>query len=87
MTSGPISLAHVAKKTPGDDRRLFHGGADMLGENLSEVSIDIIPIGEWVIRQACTEATHWPEDIRVAINISPAQIKSRRLVPIIKEAL
>jgi diguanylate cyclase (GGDEF)-like protein len=54
---------------------------------LAEETGHIIPIGEWVIRQACTEATHWPEDIRVAINISPAQFKSRRLVPIIKEAL
>ena len=32
LTSGPISLAHVAKKTAGlIDRRLFHGGATTLG--------------------------------------------------------
>ena len=54
---------------------------------LAEETGLIIPIGEWVIRQACTDATRWPQDVRVAINISPAQFKSRRLVNKLKEAL
>ena len=30
-------------------------------------------IGEWVLRAACAEAAHWPADIKVAVNLSPAQ--------------
>jgi diguanylate cyclase (GGDEF)-like protein len=33
----------------------------------------IVPIGAWVIRQACTEATHWPDHVRIAVNVSPVQ--------------
>lgn len=35
----------------------------------------IIPIGEWVLRQACRDASKWPEPIRVAVNLSAAQFK------------
>ena len=31
-------------------------------------------IGDWVIREACAEAVRWPEDLRVAVNISAAQL-------------
>jgi diguanylate cyclase (GGDEF)-like protein len=31
----------------------------------------IIPIGEWVLRKACLEAAKWPEDIEIAVNLSP----------------
>jgi diguanylate cyclase (GGDEF)-like protein/PAS domain S-box-containing protein len=33
----------------------------------------IIPIGDWVLEQACAEAVKWPREIRVAVNLSPAQ--------------
>ncbi|MCB1442433.1 MAG: bifunctional diguanylate cyclase/phosphodiesterase [Methyloceanibacter sp.] len=33
----------------------------------------IVPIGEWVLRQACSDATQWPEHLTVAVNLSPAQ--------------
>ena len=47
----------------------------------------IVPIGEWVVRQACAEASSWPDDIRIAINLSPAQFKSAKLVPSVVSAL
>ena len=47
----------------------------------------ILPIGEWVLRTACKEAVRWPDDIRVAVNISPAQFKNRNLVPSVKDAI
>jgi hypothetical protein len=31
-------------------------------------------IGDWVIREACAEAMRWPGDLRVAVNISAAQL-------------
>jgi EAL domain-containing protein (putative c-di-GMP-specific phosphodiesterase class I) len=36
-------------------------------------------IGEWVLREACRTACHWPVDLRVAVNLSPAQFKRGHL--------
>ena len=47
----------------------------------------IVPIGEWVIRQACRDAMTWPAHMSVAVNVSPAQFKSDRLVETIISAL
>jgi EAL domain-containing protein (putative c-di-GMP-specific phosphodiesterase class I) len=47
----------------------------------------IVPIGEWVIRQACADATKWPHHIKVAVNLSPAQFKSRALALMVTSAL
>ncbi len=35
----------------------------------------IIPIGAWVLREACREALRWPEDITIAVNVSPLQFE------------
>ncbi|MCJ2061321.1 EAL domain-containing protein [Methylobacterium sp. J-088] len=47
----------------------------------------IVPIGEWVLRQACRDAMTWPTAMSVAVNVSPAQFKSDRLVETILSAL
>ncbi|HXW19829.1 MAG TPA: EAL domain-containing protein [Roseiarcus sp.] len=30
-------------------------------------------IGEWVLREACRVAKNWPDDVKIAVNLSPAQ--------------
>jgi len=47
----------------------------------------IVPIGEWVIRQACATAAQWPADLRVAVNISAVQFRSPGLMQVIVGAL
>ena len=47
----------------------------------------IIPLGEWVIRQACVTAAKWPEHLHVAVNISAAQFRSAGLMQVIVSAL
>ena len=48
----------------------------------------IVPIGEWVLREACKAAAAWPGDISVAVNLSPVQFrKNRNLVEQVKAAL
>jgi EAL domain-containing protein (putative c-di-GMP-specific phosphodiesterase class I) len=47
----------------------------------------IIPIGEWVVRQACRQAALWPDEIKIAVNLSPVQFRAVSLVPVIQEAL
>jgi diguanylate cyclase (GGDEF)-like protein/PAS domain S-box-containing protein len=47
----------------------------------------IVALGEWVLREACSEAVNWPEDIKVAVNLSPVQFRSRNLVQAVISAL
>jgi diguanylate cyclase (GGDEF)-like protein len=37
-------------------------------------------IGAWVLKRACLEAATWPDDIHIAVNLSPAQFKHRAVV-------
>ena len=47
----------------------------------------IVQLGEWVLREACSEAMKWPEEIKVAVNLSPVQFRSRNLVQAVISAL
>jgi diguanylate cyclase (GGDEF)-like protein len=47
----------------------------------------IVALGEWVIRQACDDAAKWPNDICVAVNLSPTQLASKSLLPAVLNAL
>ncbi len=44
-------------------------------------------IGAWVLGEACAQAARWPGDLSVAVNLSPAQFRSRDLVGTVKDAL
>jgi len=54
---------------------------------LAEESGLIVPLGEFVVRQACADASRWPDHIKVAVNISPTHIKRRTLLATVAEAL
>jgi diguanylate cyclase (GGDEF)-like protein len=54
-------------------QRGFISPADFIP--LAEESGLIIPLGKWVLRQACRDAMTWPEDTLVAVNLSPAQFR------------
>jgi diguanylate cyclase (GGDEF)-like protein len=47
----------------------------------------IIQLGEWVLRRACQETAQWPAHIKVAVNLSPSQLKSRNLTQLVISAL
>jgi diguanylate cyclase (GGDEF)-like protein len=44
-------------------------------------------IGRWVLQTACAAAVEWPDSVKVAVNLSPAQFKDRKLVDIVRHAL
>ncbi|MFL6414617.1 MAG: putative bifunctional diguanylate cyclase/phosphodiesterase [Bryobacteraceae bacterium] len=47
----------------------------------------IVPIGEWVLRTACREATRWPNNITIAVNASPLQFDVGNYANIVRKAL
>lgn len=47
----------------------------------------IVPIGEWVLKEACRQATKWPEEIRVAVNFSTVQFRNAGLVNLVFQTL
>lgn len=44
-------------------------------------------LGEWILRKACEDAAKWPEEIRVAVNVSPIQFANEALPKIVMSAL
>lgn len=47
----------------------------------------IVPIGEWAIRQACSDAAKWSDNLHVAVNLSPIQFRSGSLAETVFSAL
>ncbi|MBP0114995.1 MULTISPECIES: bifunctional diguanylate cyclase/phosphodiesterase [Bradyrhizobium] len=54
---------------------------------LAEETGLIVQLGEFVLRSACTDAATWPDDVDVAVNLSPVQFKSPHLITSVTEAL
>lgn len=44
-------------------------------------------IGEWVLKAACKEAASWPSSVKVAVNLSPVQFKTRDIVAEVQAAI
>ena len=54
---------------------------------IAEESGLIVPMGDWVLRQACAEAATWPSNVKIAVNLSPVQFKNKVLLPSVISAL
>ncbi|ACP21611.1 conserved hypothetical protein (plasmid) [Sinorhizobium fredii NGR234] len=44
-------------------------------------------LGEWILRQACTEALKWPPHVSVAVNLSPLQFRNQGLAATVGDIL
>ncbi|MCK6423989.1 MAG: EAL domain-containing protein [Burkholderiaceae bacterium] len=47
----------------------------------------ILAIGEWALLEACVHAARWPDDLQVAVNISPVQVMAQNLPDAVQNAL
>jgi EAL domain-containing protein (putative c-di-GMP-specific phosphodiesterase class I) len=54
---------------------------------LAEEMGKIVALGEWILDEACRQAMRWPSDIKIAVNVSPHQFRSGRLVAAVTRAL
>ena len=54
---------------------------------LAEDTRLIVPIGKWVLHEACRQATRWPEEIKVAVNVSGEQLLEPNFTATVVEAL
>jgi len=54
---------------------------------LAEETGLIVPLGEWVLREACFEAANWSDDLVVSVNLSPLQLRIGDLYQVILSAL
>jgi diguanylate cyclase (GGDEF)-like protein/PAS domain S-box-containing protein len=54
---------------------------------LAEESGLIIPLGEWILREACREAASWAKPLQIAINLSPVQFRHGDLAALVHSIL
>ena len=54
---------------------------------LAEASGLIVPLGAWVLRAATAEAATWPGGLKVAVNLSAAQVRGDELLATVADAL
>ncbi|MEZ5829165.1 MAG: EAL domain-containing protein [Hyphomicrobiales bacterium] len=47
----------------------------------------IVPLGEWILKTACTYATTWPPETKLAVNLSPAQFKTQDVYNLVRRVL
>jgi diguanylate cyclase (GGDEF)-like protein/PAS domain S-box-containing protein len=71
--------------------RWNHPQAGIISPNkfipLAEETGLIVPLGEWVLRTACADAAAWPNQKKVAVNLSPVQFGKGDLVDSVSRAL
>jgi diguanylate cyclase (GGDEF)-like protein/PAS domain S-box-containing protein len=72
-----VRWRHPAKGLTGPDKFV----------PLAESTGLIAPLGEWILRRACTDAASWPAHVKLAINISAVQFKKDNLFDVILSTL
>jgi diguanylate cyclase (GGDEF)-like protein len=54
---------------------------------IAEDSGLILQLGEWALREACTQAAQWPNNLKVAVNLSPIQFSLPNLAEVVVRVL
>jgi len=99
MTDGALEIYYQPCVSLGDNKitgceallRWRHSERGMISPAefipIAEETGLINQLGEWVLTTACAEAATWPDDIKLAVNVSPVQFKSGTLALKIVAAL
>jgi EAL domain-containing protein (putative c-di-GMP-specific phosphodiesterase class I) len=82
--SGRVSAFEALLRWPCADRPTI--GPNEFIPVAEEMGL-IVPLGKWVLETACNEAMTWPDEVAVAVNLSPVQFRSRNLVEMVRGVL
>jgi len=71
--------------------RWHHESRGLIGPGefipVAEETGQIVPLGTWVLRQACRDAARWPQALRIAVNLSALQFRSASVVDVVEQRL
>ncbi|WP_375785589.1 putative bifunctional diguanylate cyclase/phosphodiesterase [Bradyrhizobium sp. Pha-3] len=84
LTSGRITGFEALVRWPHPERGMISPGEFI---PVAEETGLINPLGALMLRRACMDATQWPDDVRVAVNLSPLQFRTGNLLALITDAL
>ncbi|MGX9429039.1 MULTISPECIES: putative bifunctional diguanylate cyclase/phosphodiesterase [Bradyrhizobium] len=84
LSSGRITGFEALVRWPHPERGMISPGEFI---PVAEETGLINPLGGLMLRRACMDAAHWPDDVRVAVNLSPLQFRTGNLLAQVTEAL
>ena len=84
LASGRITGFEALVRWPHPERGMVPPGEFI---PVAEETGLINSLGVMMLRRACFDAALWPDDVRVAVNLSPAQFRTSNLLSIVMDAL
>ncbi len=84
LSSGRITGFEALARWPDPVRGMISPGEFI---PVAEETGLINALGVMMLRCACTDAAQWPDDVRVAVNLSPAQFRTSNLLAIVTDTL
>ena len=84
LASGQITGFEALVRWPHPDRGVI-SPAEFIP--VAEDTGLINGLGGLMLRRACTDAAQWPDDVRVAVNLSPLQFRVGNLLSVVMDAL
>src|SRR5664279_5164351 len=84
LSSGRITGFEALVRWPDPERGMI-SPAEFIP--VAEETGLINALGGLMLRRACTDAAHWPDDVRVAVNLSPLQFRDGNLLLVVMSAL
>jgi diguanylate cyclase (GGDEF)-like protein/PAS domain S-box-containing protein len=84
LSSGRITGFEALVRWPDPERGMI-SPAEFIP--VAEETGLINALGGLMLRRACADAVLWPEDVRVAVNLSPLQFRAGNLLSIVMDAL
>ncbi|WP_258770084.1 MULTISPECIES: EAL domain-containing protein [Bradyrhizobium] len=84
LSSGRITGFEALVRWPHPERGMISPGEFI---PVAEETGLINAIGGLMLRSACRDAAQWPDDVRVAVNLSPLQVHSGNLLSVVTDTL
>src|SRR5262249_43618706 len=84
LSTGRITGFEALVRWPHSERGMISPGEFI---PVAEETGLVNGVGALMLRRACMNAALWPDDVRVAVNLSPAQFRAGNLLSIVMDAL